>query len=93
MLTAILDSLLQGSLPMIRLHRLHTRWELPFQKILVVHDPARTVFRQMALERGMHLVAGTMPQRIVCLQTVHHIPVRDLAIAGDGSAKEVGYGE
>lgn len=90
-LISVLDSLLQTSLPMARLHRLHTRWELPVQKLLIVNNPKESVFRRIATERGVHLIPGTNPQKMICLQTIHHIPVRDLAISDNGNVEKANY--
>lgn len=79
-LKALLDSLLQASLPMARVRRLHGHWEFPAQRLLIVHDPEHSAFRNISAERSMRILGGARPQQVICLQTVHRIPVRDLAI-------------
>jgi hypothetical protein len=79
----LLDSLIENTLPMARLHRLHTLWELPTQRLLIVHDAQNSAFREPAAERCMHVIGGARPQQVICVQSIHRIPVHDLAITSD----------
>jgi hypothetical protein len=79
----LLDTLIQTALPMARFHRLHGRWELPTQRLLIVHDAEHSAFRELALQRSVQIINGARPHQMIYIQTVHHIPVYDLAIASD----------
>lgn len=93
-LGSLLDSLLENTLPMARLHRLHTLWELPTQRLLIVHDAQNSAFREPAAERSMHVIGGAHPQQVICIQTIHRIPVHDLAITNArASLPEVANGK
>lgn len=79
----LLDTLIEEAQPMARFNRFHSRWLLPKQRLLIVHDAEHSSFREPAHERGLQLISGASPQQIICVQTVHHVPVYDLALAND----------
>jgi hypothetical protein len=73
--------LVQNSRPLARTQWRYGRVERPHLKLLIVQDPARSVFSDLAKQEEIELVGGAPPGQILCIQTIHHLPVKDLGLA------------
>lgn len=85
-----LDALAQTSVPMARFHQFHRRWPLPSQRLLLVADPEHSVFGELASGRKLDLLSGALPHQIICIQTIHNIPLSDVTLINEWQQSPVG---
>jgi hypothetical protein len=88
-LEILMDALIQMALPMARFNRLWGYWEPAQQTVLIVHDAEHSAFRRLANNRSVQIISGARPHRMTCIQTMHHIPVYDLALAAAGRGQQM----
>ena len=84
-LVLLFESLVQNSQPLARYQWLHGHWKRPHLRLLIVQDPKYSVFSDLAKQHEIQLIGGAPSQQIICIQTIHHLPINDLGIANNWS--------
>ena len=79
----LLAALVEGATPMARLQRMHGYWERPTLRLLIVHNPEESIFRDPARQLNLQIVGGAHERQVICICTEHLVPARDLAMTYD----------
>jgi hypothetical protein len=82
-ITNLLTALVESAAPMARLQRLHGYWERPTLRLLIVHNPEQSIFREPADQLNLQIVGGAHERQVICICTEHLIPSHDLAMTYD----------